>query len=471
MADLLRITTPILDKNQQIQAKPGADPVSPFNIQDVNKVIQTHNQSEILKQNTGSLENDAPSILMNLLKDPSVTVSYLKNIFLLEEIVKLLPANNATVTQEIEQFFQTLLIQSDEIVPEMKKQEQASTMFHGEIFDFLRQMINENPEHAELQWAVATVLKAINNLMAKEDILDAVANSLGFLMQNLKTSKSLSEKLETLIDQYRQKGASANFEELKAQTMQLLKEIEDSILFTPKLSKIVSIIIYNLSRHHDDSDYLFESAYYLRQFLTPQQRHTFSALLQQFPKQWEMIKQSEEEKSALNSKVMDALTSMVKLQSHNEKLSYTDAEKIEKIIHSLLSSPCNFTPLLHFVVPGLHAGMRAFAEVWINPNSDEKDMPKGVGKGKHFLLVIDVEGIGRFELELFVYGNSLDIHLYCPKGYEKPYRNMLSGLPKVLGDFPYRLQKMELYPLEKPRSLMEVFKSLPYKRVGVDVKI
>jgi hypothetical protein len=30
---------------------------------------------------------------------------------------------------------------------------------------------------------------------------------------------------------------------------------------------------------------------------------------------------------------------------------------------------------------------------------------------------------------------------------------------------------MEVLTLEHPRSLMEVFKSLPYKRMGIDVKV
>ena len=116
MSEILKITTPVINKSQVVGPKSPIDPTSPFTVTDPSRVIRTHNQRELLKQNTGSNQNgDAPVLLMNLLKDPAVTVTYLKNIFMLEEIFKLLPANNKTVTTEIEQIFQSLIMQPQDI--------------------------------------------------------------------------------------------------------------------------------------------------------------------------------------------------------------------------------------------------------------------------------------------------------------------------------------------------------------------
>ena len=92
-------------------------------------------------------------------------------------------------------------------------------------------------------------------------------------------------------------------------------------------------------------------------------------------------------------------------------------------------------------------------------------------RGLHFLLVIDVENLGRFEAEIFHHEEIVDFFLYCPPGYEEAYREMMRGLPRLFAGSPYRLGETRLEPLAKSRSLMDVFKSLPYKRVGVDVKI
>ena len=68
---------------------------------------------------------------MNLLKDPAVTVNYLKNIYMLEEIINLLPVNNNTVTQEIRQLFDALLIEPDHIVDELVDQEMRPPCLKG----------------------------------------------------------------------------------------------------------------------------------------------------------------------------------------------------------------------------------------------------------------------------------------------------------------------------------------------------
>lgn len=168
MADILKITTPLVNKNQIQPNKQATDPSVPFNLQDVTKVIKPASNGELLKQNNGMIQKEeASTILSNLLKDPSVTVNFLKNIFILQEIIKLLPVNNSTVTQEIEQLFNSLLIKPEDIVVEMMRQENTSTVFKGELFNFLRGLIARNPT-PEIRAGVANLLKSINGLLGKQ---------------------------------------------------------------------------------------------------------------------------------------------------------------------------------------------------------------------------------------------------------------------------------------------------------------
>ena len=155
MADILKVTTPLVNQNQQIQPKQPAEATAPLQLQAINKVVQT-TPREILNQNNGMIQNgDRPTILANLLKDPAVPAAYLKNIFVLEEIIKLLPANNRTVTDEIEQMFQTLLVRPEDIAKEMKQQEGSSTSFRGELFNLLRQISASNPRDSDIQAVIA----------------------------------------------------------------------------------------------------------------------------------------------------------------------------------------------------------------------------------------------------------------------------------------------------------------------------
>ena len=211
MADILKVTTPLVNQNQQIQPKQPAEATAPLQLQAINKVVQT-TPREILNQNNGMIQNgDRPTILANLLKDPAVTAAYLKNIFVLEEIIKLLPANNRTVTDEIEQMFQTLLVRPEDIAKEMKQQEGSSTSFRGELFNLLRQISASNPRDSDIQAVIANLLRALNHMAANRDIRDAVANSLRYLSQNLNSSKTLTPQLEKLEQQFRSPEGEKKF--------------------------------------------------------------------------------------------------------------------------------------------------------------------------------------------------------------------------------------------------------------------
>ncbi len=478
MADVLRIVTPYVNKNQSAQLKPQLEPTVPFNILDPTKVIQTHNQTELLKHHTNFLEGqDTPTLLLTLLRDPAVAATYLKNIFLLEETFKLLSAKNTTTTEQIEQYVSQMFVSPEDISNEMIRQEKESTGFKGEIFDLLRRICSDNPDNTPLLKAVANELKAINNLIYKDDILDAVINNLTFLKENLSSSPELSKKLTDLIIRFSSNEAYEEFPQLKAETLQVLKEIEESILFTPKLQKNVSITIYNLSRFNDSVDYFKEATFGLKKLIGLDDRRELTKLLDEFTAKYQtgMFHRLSSETSPFHSKVIDSLVSLLNFQTSTSKESLADVAKTEKILHSLLSSPCNFTPLLHYIIPSHLEDVRAFAEMWINPQSDESDYPSGSrqGKGIHFLMVMDIDGVGRFEVEFFAYeaSKTIDLNLYCPQGVESKFTSMMRTLPQLLSNSEYRLGKTKVDTLVEPRSLMDVFKSLPYRRVGVDVVV
>ena len=88
-------------------------------------------------------------------------------------------------------------------------------------------------------------------------------------------------------------------------------------------------------------------------------------------------------------------------------------------------------------------------------------------------MVMDVDGVGRFEVEFFAHesSKSIDLSLYCPKGLETQFTTMVRTLPQLLSNSSYRIGKAKVDTIKEPRSLMDVFKSLPYRRVGVDVTV
>ena len=469
MADILRVTTPLINKSQQVETKPNIDPAAQYPIQDPSRVPRPGGQSELLGQNNGMVQQDETSaMLLNLLKDPSVTVNFLKSISSMEALIKLLPVNNSPFTKEIEQMFGELLVPSDGIAGEMARQENASTYFKGELFDLLRDAIRQNPEQGELRDAAVSFLKALTLYHTRREALGSVANSLQYLSDTLSSSSVLSQKLGQLANRYRAGDAPSFFRFLRQDTLELLKEVEESILFSDKTEKVVRMAIYNLSRYNDNGTFLQESvSRMLMQLRGDEARENFLFSLEQLLEQEKQPQQKQEDTA------LGVLTRILQRQMTSEELMASSSDKLEKIIHSLLCSPCNFTPLRHFVLPVQYEGLQSFAEIWINPNGgeDDRDRPSDGTQVIHMLLAFDVGGIGRFELELFVRDKTIDFSLYCPPAYTRLYGDIKNDLRSCAGNTGYRFGEVRVDRLDRPRSLMDVFKSLPYKRTGVDVKI
>lgn len=471
MADMLRVTSPITNKNMIHHAgdMKGIENVN-MNMQDTTKVVKSSPDSELLKQNNGFLDDAAPKLLLDMLKDPAVTVTFLKNIFTLQEMVTLMPLNKNPITEEMDNLFDGLMLKSDEISQEMINQENNSTSFKGELFDFLRNILAEN-KSPEMKNSVAVLLKAISCNSARDEILTSISNGLKYLADGFEASASLAKKLNVLIEKFENHDEAAkNFSVLKNEVMQLMDESEKSILFSDKFAKMVSIVRYNLTRYNTNNEFTNDAARSLIRLLSSRQdKSQLVELLNKFIRG--------EDSKALDiqsSKVMDSLIEIIGKQADDENARMVNSDKIDKIIESLLSSPCNFTPMLHFVIPVEDMDMKAFAEIWINSEEDKNSSKSSGGAVKnntHMLIVFDVESIGQFEMELFVADKDISMSLMCPEDYYQYFKDTGKGFSECIGFSEYRFKDIRIDKLEHSRSLIEVFKTLPYKRTGVNVTI
>lgn len=548
MADILKVTTPLIEKAPVTSARPVADPSMPFNLSDVTRVVQPSDTSELLQQNTGFMDGDEnPKILADLMKDPAVTVTMMRNISLLQEVIKLIPAGNTALTHEVEQLFNALMLNPDQIVAELLRQEQSTTVFKGDLFDQLRNLLAHSQGDPDILTGVGVLLKSLNAAMSRSDSLDSVANNLRFLLeglvkgdpeagslaarllqsrtvldgfgrqinhlsqvlqgqakegeaidlrsilmgdaepggktaedllafqmtsqnlQNVMQGARLSEKLDVLIQLLRSPDAASNYSALKNATLSVLKEVEGSVLFSADMEKTLPLAIYNLSRFNDNPDFLPDAVKLLfSQIAEGPGKERLLDDLQAFVDRYVTGKGGAEN----DSEVMRALSDIIGKQAGDEELRLLSGDKMERIVQSLLSSPSNFTPLLHFIVPVEFMDTRAFAEIWIDPNAGEgEEGGRGGEMGTHMLMVFDVEEVGRFEAELFVQEKRIAMNLLCPEEYLSDFQGIGGDIRRAIAGTGYKFEAINIDRLERTHSLMDVFTDLPHKRTGIDVKI
>lgn len=598
MADVMRTATPINNRNIIQPTKEHRDVSAvPMDFQDISKVKSTLAQSETLGQNNVLRENGSSTVLYSLLQDPDVASSFLKNIFFLREIVGLMPLNNETQTEEMQQLMDRLILSPEEIPQEMQNQENISTIFKGNLFDTLRQILqddgksvsenifqklnsvpiqtqdsaqkpqqganvsqlpqsevakdqtaqlsqgdvvkdqtvqlqqgevsyvanettaqaglgdkvsdffnlaNQNPNISdelknvqtsqlvkesfvnsdvdlsskEIQDSVINLLKSISLQENKGDFLDAVKNNLLFLRDSFPDNSEFSQSLGGLARAFGEMSENeslrGNFQSVKLQTLGLMESLKTSVLYNGEIDKTACLVKYNLSRYNDNDNLVAES---------------FSKLLTKIPDDRlkakltndlvEYLETSEKARGTQGSKTMSALADILQRQSENSELKMLNSDSIDKIVHGLLSSPSNFTPLLHYVIPVDNGQTQAMAEIWINPNGEDDienvdavdKKSKNNRKLTHMLIVFEIEGIGKFETELFAEDKSLTLSILCPEEHLSAFKNVNSDIRRACESTGYRFKSIEISQLKNPRSLMDVFRSLPARRSGINVTI
>lgn len=139
------------------------------------------------------------------------------------------------------------------------------------------------------------------------------------------------------------------------------------------------------------------------------------------------------------------------------------------MIQGLLSAPGVFTPLLHFLVPMNMDGMKAFGELWADPDADRD--PATGESDNHLFLCFEIENAGYFELEVYARGKSVNAALMCPAGTERNYLPIKEMLPELAASCGYNAEKIMIEPLKRKRDLTNIFPKLNERRTGLNVRI
>ncbi len=139
------------------------------------------------------------------------------------------------------------------------------------------------------------------------------------------------------------------------------------------------------------------------------------------------------------------------------------------MIQGMLSAPGVFTPLLHFLVPMNMNGMKAFGELWADPDADRD--PETGEEDSHLFLCFEIEDTGYFELEIYARSKSVNIALLCPAGTEKNYQPLRDSVPALAAACGYSADKLMIEPLKKKRDLSRVFPKLNERRSGLNIKV
>lgn len=261
MSDLLRVTTPVAPKdyNLNTSVKPQA-PEQVFDLGNVDYINKTNTRDEQLGEQ--NLKDQAgaglPQIQTAISKDPALAAALLKGVLGSNTLSALGAAGNAELLNKVTEFANEILLAPNELMNDIIRQQDEATMFSGELWGAIKDMVAElagTPASEEVSLAVLDFLKAASSSVARDDIITSISSSLRYLAGEAAQSREIVNLLMQTAD----KLSAENFGEVKNDVLALVGYLEKSLLLSDRTQNLLSLITYNLSRFNGDSSALGDS--------------------------------------------------------------------------------------------------------------------------------------------------------------------------------------------------------------------
>ena len=187
---MLRVTTPVAPREynpNQGNTRPQA-PEQVFelgNVDYVNKANERDQQlgEQNLKDQTGA---GFPKLQSEIAKDPALSAVLLKGLVSGDAITALQASGNAELLNKITEFANEVMLlpNTDKIAEDMIRQQDESTIFSGELWSELKNMLAEmsgTPVGEEMGLAILDFLKAAAAAEARDGVLMSISAGLRYL--------------------------------------------------------------------------------------------------------------------------------------------------------------------------------------------------------------------------------------------------------------------------------------------------
>ncbi len=465
MSNILKITTPILPKNYVNMVRSGQQMTQDvFNLVDLSKVTKPNDRGETPNNNTLNLatERQTKGALTALLSDPALVASSLKRLIMLS-IVMTRTAADASANVSLDSILSSLMLREGELLTEIFSQQQGISAFQGEFFEVLRSLLAGNAD-PQLRESIGQLLKAITGQIYSKDILDSISANLAKFAQLMQGLPDVSDVLEKLSMNFKSIAPdNPEFSQLKDTLISVLREINDSIYANSKTMSLTTLIVYNLSKFVNEKDAITSVFERFLNFVPENQRNTLEKLLSQHLATAE--KQSES--AVISSKVIEGLTRLIEQHLSHPPGSISGTAEVYNLLQSLAAAPTVFTPLLHYILPLADSETTALAELWVDPEDQRKEA--GSNSCKVFFTA-EIDGLGHFEFDMLVTGNTIDMNMFCPPELTEYFENYAQRVAALCQNMPYTFSSVLVLPFERQRQLEDIFPKLRSKRSGVDVR-
>ena len=145
---------------------------------------------------------------------------------------------------------------------------------------------------------------------------------------------------------------------------------------------------------------------------------------------------------------------------------------MKDLMAAMLVNESVYMPLNHYILPLEWMDKLLFSELWVDPDSesDASFFGEGGGRVSRYLLKVDVESLGMFDVLLVNQKENVGVQIACPEKAAPFAKRMEEAVTQILVRNELKPKFVSVKKMERPLTLTEVFPKIFAERDGINVK-
>lgn len=465
--------------SEQIKIPPTSIPREPVNkienikdqplVSDTSKVIKPNDKDTMAQNksdNSTSFNYQSISArTMRLLANNETATQSLKRLLFNEDALRLMKSGSADGMQ-MSKFLDAFFITLDQLPEYLQNQLSNSSLFQGDFFDILRQLMLQNHGNSQIYDASTQLLKGMEAYQNRENTISFLISNLNNLLPYL--SKQNQQDILSMIGQLRQMPSSLEqLNTLRRGILDILGQTAAQNKDNQILRNMIMQAVHNLTRldnsEQDSLNKLFNNLLNrLQQYskLPSEQRANFYETFQKHL-------HSGTSNHFVTDQVLNALDKGLSAES---PLAVQLASS--NMLSSLLLNQSILLPLIYGFIPLRLDEHYLFSELWAYVDNED-DNTSSINNSAMVKVFFTLEStvFGFFQGVLQSSGKKVAVSLEAPEMALPYLTDMNTYLTPVFKNLGYQLTKTEINPLINPKKFYDVFGKKILREAYLNVQI
>ncbi len=450
------------NNNPQIQNAPNLDRVSHAD-------GRTEQQGSDL-QGRGNIRYDSnyQTFLQRLKETPGMAET-MTRIFSGREGTVVTSGMQDGISVEMARIMEMLRMDEKQLLDFLSGQLKAGTRFHGVLFDFLRNAYLKAGSDT-VRTDILQFMKSYVDYSSTEHIQNTMLNNLSRMADAMparfgdRLREMMAQLENSLVAGDRKGGLQILQKNIFPFMARYVEQTHDMGL--PR--QLLSMLALDVARYENGStDKLQELFHQLRGYgtLKGQLQMIDDEMLMKLLDQGKI--QSDSPAAQFSNTLAAAADRALRGEGSQEV-----QQGFQNLVAAMLVNESVYMPVNHYLIPMQWEDRMMFSEMWVDPD-DTGGVPAGMdpeGKTMRFLLKIDVQSLGLFDVLLVTQKDKVEVQIACPEGVAPFAKQMEDTVAQILSRNNLNPLRVAVRRMERPAALTDIFPKIFQGRSGVDVK-